>query len=281
MKDLFDIRRFGFVLVKDFRENGKRYLLLFLTMVGIIFIVHALQANSDYTSRYKNDIDTIRFLNKTLLVWSSFLFMGMGLIFSSTLMEPMNSKTKRISFLSLPASHLEKYLSRWLIVTVLYAVMFFVALWLADVCRVAVFSIRYSPELVQSLDLSKLIDFNSDNSSSAVIPYKGFLIGLSVFLLLQSICVLGSTFWEKASFIKTAAVLVASGFVVFYLLRLVIFLFYPDYNDFAHVMESFELDKLQEATQLTLAMTFLLFFTLVNWVLAFFRFRESEIIKRW
>ena len=48
------------------------------------------------------------------------IFYVMGMLFASSFMERMKTKTGRIAFLITPASAFEKYLSRWLLVTVVF-----------------------------------------------------------------------------------------------------------------------------------------------------------------
>ena len=280
MNNTFDIKRFGLVMGKDFQENWKRYGLQFLAMFGIIAIVLILASDSLYEIASRG-----HFMNEDrgLLAWASFMFLGFGLVFASTMMEPMRDKTKRTAFLMNPSSNLEKYFSRWLIVTVGYIITFFVALWLADLLRVAIFSVRYPKVDVHLLDFSKLISPESSSYSyEYVFPNKYFFeICVGMFFLFQSICVLGSTFWEKVSFVKTFAASVVIVLSFFLLARWTISIFYSEFYQFTNVLDSiFGRNEISKNYMMTITGVFALF-TLVNWTIAFFRFRESEIINRW
>ncbi|MDR2473683.1 MAG: hypothetical protein LBD53_09025, partial [Tannerella sp.] len=125
MNNTFNIKRFGLVFRKDLMENLKRYALLLLAILGIMTIILTTISLDYYDHSYNN-------LNNMLLQWLSYMFSTFGILFASTFMTPMNSKIKRIAYLVSPASNLEKYLSRWMIITVGYILAFFAALWVSD-----------------------------------------------------------------------------------------------------------------------------------------------------
>ena len=236
MNNTFNIKRFGLVVSKDFQENWKRYTMLFLAMFGIITIM--LYFNSDLFYR------TIarggsRYVDYELLTLASFLFLVFGTVFASTLTDPMRSKIKRGAYLMNPSSNLEKYVSRWLIVTVGYIIAFFAALWLADLLRVAICSVRYPEIDVNLLDFGKLIETKGDRGSYVFGSGNefGFFVGL--FFFLQSICVLGSTFWEKVSFVKTFATGTILVLLFLLLANWTISIFYTDFEQFTNVLDSF------------------------------------------
>ena len=284
MNNIFNIRRFGLVFRKDFLENWKRYTLLFLTMLGVITIINTANSLSYYYDVHNMpEIEHYNYLNKRLLIYSSLMFGMFGLLFASIFMSPMNSKTKRISYLVNPASNFEKYFSRWVIITIGYIISFIAAFWIADILRVGICSARF-PELeITFLDLTKLISSNDEGHSEYAFYRPVFIISTSMYLLLQSLFILGSSFWEKATFIKTftTVVLIILSFVL--ICRWTILLFYGDIDSFGNVLESFTytFDKrdINEEHAIVFVSCVISFFTISNWTLTFFRFRESEITK--
>jgi len=282
MNNTFNIKRFGLVFRKDFMENLKRYALLFLTMFGIMVIV------SIFVSwNYYHNLEVRGFHNSTphnvgLLTFMSFAFVAGGLLFASTIMTPMNSKLKRISFLITPSSNFEKFFSRWIIVTIGYVLSFFVAMWIADALRVAVITAYYPDLEIKFLDLTKLIYPGDNYSPEYMIPKEFFTTFVFMYLLFQSLFLLGATIWEKASFVKTFVAISVIIFAYIMVCRWAILLSYEEgLNGFGNVLNSFSINN-EDTTKkiLMLLKTFLSVFTLTNWILAFFRFRESEIIKR-
>jgi len=279
MNNTFNIKRFGLVMSKDFQESWKRYTMQFLAMFGIIAIFLYFQSDSLYRANIHGGSMEVDY---NLLTFIVFIFLGFGVVFASTLTEPMRSKIKRGAYLMNPSSNLEKYVSRWLIVTVGYIIAFFVALWLADLLRVAICSVRYTEIDVNLLDFGKLIETKGDRGSYVFGSGNefGFFVGL--FFLLQSICVLGSTFWEKVSFVKTFATGTILVLLFLLLANWTISIFYTDFEQFINVLDSFAKEnQMSDTAFFTITTSVFSLLTLVFWIFAFFRFRESEIIKRW
>jgi len=275
MNNTFNIKRFGYVFRKDLIENLKRYLLLFLTLLGIMAIVitfYSLVNNKD--ANWK--------LNIELLTMLSFMFLATGVWFASTFSLPMNSKLKRISYIIFPASNLEKFLTRWIVITIGFVMAFFAALWIADALRVAICS-YVIPEIdIHFLDLSKLVYPDKDYSlREYMVPKAAFIFLISLYFLLQSLFLLGSTFWEKSSFIKifTVCAVICTAFIL--ICRWTIFFFYGAFSGFWNVIASFELNQIMTAEQACIfSASILAVFTVAFWVLAYFRLKESEIINR-
>ena len=281
MNNTFSFKRFGLVFKKDLMENRKRYILLFLTMLGIMMIVFIFMTMSYYGTPIGLEPDHILF-NRSLLSYMSFMFIACGIFFASSFSTPMNSKLKRITYLVSPSSNLEKYLTRWMITTVGYIFAFFIALWIADAVRVAIGSLVFPEADIQVIDFSKLIYPDEYSISAEYVVFKDtFVMILSVYFLVQSLFLLGSTFTEKATFIKTF-VFISTLIVVFIVInRWAILLFYGNFERFGNVLDSFEVqDSFDRNHLFTFVSIVLSVFTLANWVLAFFRIRESEIIKR-
>ena len=279
MNNTFDFKRFGFVFRKDFSENGKRYLLLFLTMLGLMALL-ITYPTWDYYS-YDRIRDNL-YHNRSLLQILSFIFFASGTWFASTFSNPMNHKLKRLSYLISPSSNPEKFVVRWMITTIGFILAFFAALWIADLIRVTICSVVYPQVDIQFLDITKLVYLKENsNSGEYVVPKFIFIILLSIYFLLQSIFLLGSTFWEKASFIKTFTAGAAISGAYILICRWAIFSFYDNLNGYNNVLSSFDVsDKYTDTQAITFSAIIISAFTLTCWILAFFRMKESEIIKR-
>ena len=279
MNNTFDIRRFGLVIRKDLIENGKRFMLLFLTMLGLIALAITFTTLNYYNGRNSDDY---LLLNRDLLILLSLMFFGFGIWFASTFSTPMNSKLKRLSYLVSPSSNLEKFLTRWILTTIGFLLAFFATIWLADILRVAICSVAYSEIDFHFIDITKLVSPNENaNYREYLVPKEVFTIVLSIYFLLQSIFLLGSTFWEKASFIKTFTAVAAIITAFLLICRWAILLFYGDLDGYSNVFSSFELNETYTEMQATIFATIVISaFTITFWVLAFFRLKESEIIKR-
>ena len=287
MNNTFNIKRFGLVFRKDLIENGRRYLLLFLTMFGLITVLITYQTWGYYEYKMSTQIldDSVVSSHSNGFIFGhlSVLFFVFGIWFASTFSNPINSKLKRLSFFINPSSNLEKYLSRWLLTTVGFILAFFVALAFADILMVAICSVRFPDADIQFIDFNKFVaPSEQENYREFFIMRKiVFTLLIGFYFLIQSIFLLGSTIWEKASFIKTftAGVVIVAVFSL--LCRWTLLLLYGNPSNFENVINSFEWD---ETTSPDKALSFVIavfaVFTLTNWILAYFRLKESEIIKR-
>ena len=280
MNNIFNMKRFGLVLSKDFHEKWKKYVLQFLTMFGIMAVILIWVT---YVEHPGSQFFRQEAYNDNLLLIVSIMFLGFGIFFASTLMDSMREKTKRIACLTTPASHFEKFISRWLIVTIGYVIAFFIALWMADAIKVSYFS-EYK---IPFLDFDGLIGprvNDLDKYYNYVFPSKSYFgFGIGIYALLQSLFILGATFWEKSSFIKTfaAGVVIVLSFLLlnYWMIKIV----FHDMEGLGKAMDALlPRNTTQETgnTVMLLIACFLSFCALLNWVIAFFRFRESEIIKR-
>ena len=177
MSNIFNINRFGRLFIKHTSEHYKSYLMSVLVLLGVMllggsFIVYMLNAPMTI------GMQTALFTGVLLLA---------GTIFTSTVFADLGESKKAIVWLTLPASHFEKYLVVWLysflFLIVIYTCCFYIVLFFLT-------SIKHFPnEHTEILDL-----FDRGG-------------GLQVFLLyafLHSIAFYGAICFEKLHFIKTA-----------------------------------------------------------------------------
>jgi hypothetical protein len=181
MNDTFNLNRFGRLFIKHTVEHYKSYLMSVLVLLGVMllggsFIVYMLNAPMDI------GMQTALFTGILLLA---------GTIFTSTIFADLGDKKKAIVWLTLPASHFEKYMVAWLysflILIVIYTSCFYIVLLFLT-------SIKHFPgRQIEIFDLF----------------YRGG--GFQVFILyalLHSIAFCGAIYFEKLHFIK-------AGFVFF------------------------------------------------------------------
>ena len=200
-----------------------------------------------------------------------------GCLSASLLMEKMKNKTSRLSALMVPATPFEKFFSRWLVSTIVFLVVFLIAFKLADYTRVSIYSLIYP------------------DAKGAILPVNlGYLVGsgkrwflfnetyelifvLSIYCFIQSLFVLGSSVWPKNSFLKTF-VAVTIIVLIYVVVGIAVgnMLFNGSHNrDCSYIFSS-----ITEQQAFNLASIAFVLFALVNCTLAYFRFKESEIIQR-
>ena len=275
----FSLPRFTDLCRKEVVENWKSTLLRMILIFGVMTIVFLWNgyfeyrhADSEYFINRYTDYDVVwRF---ELLSFFFFLF-GFGCLSASFTMEKMKNKTGRLSTLMTPVTPFEKFFFGWLISTIVFLVVFLIAFKLADYTRLLIFSLIY-PDIAQAMFPINLCDLVVENQNFRVFREMYQLTFVfSLYLFVQSLFVLGSSIWSKNSFIKTfaaVAVIVLIYMVVGTSLGSLLFdrgtLYRPP---FAH---------LAEKQIFTIISAILIFFTLFNWTLSYFRFKESEVIQR-
>lgn len=256
--NFFSAKRFGLVFRNDFLENKKLYLLGLLFVFGIVLIIaigvggvlYAEKCSQFYKGVLIGNSDPMDVNMLTLFCLGSIVFTCVVASFS---FSKMKSKQGRIADLTLPASHFEKFLVRWLNTVVLSMLAFVIVFFIADLLRVFIFGILY-PEL--PISLTSMIDFAFSEEGRI---FKMWLFNL---MLLQSVYFLGSVCMPKYSLIKT--------FVVVMLVTIC-------YSVFMMWISLFNDAKLQTSEHIEYWYCGM---TIINYIVAYYRYRESEVIHR-
>ena len=273
MKDtFFSFLRFANYFKKVLVEDRKRLLQRIITVFGLLVVFGAIISDSCYQHYMealkmgivRNEIDPAIDGLMPLFVFG--LFIGCALS-ASFIMEPMSSKTGRIYALMLPATSFEKYFVRWFIYTIGYLVVYYLLFLLVDVMRVCVFSVIY-PEIDIITFLNPYAEIVALRDDAPL----GFIV--SLYLLLQSIFVLGSSLWPKYAFLKTfsAYTILGMAFSAF---------FAGIMNLFDRPGNSYIMPELSDDTLFLIATCGVMMVTLFFWWLAYKRFKEMEVVNRW
>ena len=132
---IFNLSRFKNLLLKELKENKKSLLLRWLMLYGFLTITFLLAALQYYPTSQNE-------YNVWALEMAAFIgiLLVTGCASASLMMEHINTKTKRISTLMLPASSFEKFIVRWLIFVVFFLMFYWIAFYLADWTRMAIYS---------------------------------------------------------------------------------------------------------------------------------------------
>lgn len=266
INNTFSISRFGWLLRKDLQENKKLYLLglvlVWGTLTAIIMGAIGLASNVENGSGFK----MYRFLELAndfrfrLFLLSPFVF---GLVVSSLAFSRLQDKIRRIEVLTLPASNLEKYLVRWLIVVVFFTVCYVLCFMLADVVACNIME-HYQPELgcIPLLDISSVADISSSSA---------WVTAICMFIYMQSFCFLGSAVTPKLSFMKSFFAYNIMIIVYWYFSRFCESVFFPVIGMVS--IESVSLARTVIEVSMVVA-------AVINYIIAYYRFKESEVIHR-
>lgn len=274
----FSMSRFVGLCRKEMVESWKANVLRMVMMYGIMAVAFVWNGYFQYLNpegliNRGVTNDPIWMFELIVFLWAIII---MGLLSASFIMERMKSKTNRISVLMTPATMFEKFFSRWLVFTFGYLIVFLIAFKLADWTRVAVYLISY-PELkgiIASTPLSHLVG-DIQGSWTAFQSCDGFMLAVSVYFFAQSIFVLGSSIWPKNAFVKTFSAIVVVAIIYTAVGASLTKMLYEGTGRHG-INQSISNDAMMTIT--TVAFFALALF---NWVVAYFRFKESEIINRW
>lgn len=259
----FSMSRFVCLCRKEIAENAKACLRLLV--VGYAVLVFIMVFNAYNTATIG---DSSIYWRKSIapIYIMAIVFWGMS---SSLIMKWMRTKTGRINTLMIPATSFEKYFSHWMFF-MLNLLIILVTCKLADLTSIGITSlIRPNFEISSFPFLSYLVGEAEHWTIFENTRY--ILLFASSMLFMQSCFVLGGTIWTSKPFLKTIGAICAIVFGYFLLVLGLVELI--DFHLWVSPHSDYEI-ALPAIIVISLV-------TIVNWVLAYYRFKESEIINRW
>jgi len=247
MNQVFSFHRYWLLLKLDFAENGRRNALSFAVIAGLMVIMMSPVVNF---RKLGFDPFVLQIMAYCVATFCTSLF-------TSLAFEKYASSTKGINAILIPASQTEKFLSiltsNLIFATLLITLYFTLYQLFTDTLR--------------------------EN-----IPLFIFLFAY-LFFLVQSVCLLGSIYFKKATYIKTASVFFSSLLIYSFINRSIVRKLtnsdpyisavpFGKWNVYTKgIMFSIEYS---ESTFLLIKI-FLVFFVVALWYIAFVRLKEKEI----
>ncbi|MFS2521905.1 hypothetical protein [Bacteroides xylanisolvens] len=271
----FSLPRFMNLCRKEMVESWRSNVLRMVLMYGVMAVVLVWNGYFEYRYWHSGQIeDPAWTFLLVVFIWSLW---GFGCLSASFTMEKMKTKTSRTSMLMVPATPFEKFFSRWFVFTVVFLVIFLISYKLADYTRFIIYSLAYPEEkdFIIPVDLSHLV---GERKTYYTLCRTGLQFGalLSAYFFVQSLFVLGSSIWPKNSFLKTFASGTVIAIVYFLLAVFMSKMFLENGNYYSENVFT----GMSEDTAMSIMIVVGIFFTLMNWTLAYFRFKESEIVNR-
>ena len=265
----FSLSRLCLVAKRDIMENWKKNLYNCLRLYAILasaLVFTMLRLHGVYE----------KIPNGFWVCMALVVFGGWAVVLSNV-MEPMSAKAKRIAFLMVPATCLEKYLWRLIYATVGFAVSFAVALLATDVTYLLLNSI-FGWEEYRSLTAmafgTSLISFENQSGMSDgswLLTVWSFVITLWGY----SFFVLGGTFWRRRAFVKTVGCILLAFLLLLTAMQWVPLSAEHSFYEWVHTVMADE-GKATIAVSLLTAVFFL--FTVLNLWLGYRLFRRSQIV---
>lgn len=267
----FNMHRFLLVAKRDIMEDWKgnltkgigNYALYTIIMISLFINSHGMKFH-----------DFIANMAEWILLFTSIVF----IFVSSDVLSPLSSKAKRISFLNLPATNLEKFVWRFLYVSVGFLAINLAAIILLDITHyllLPLFSLGegyanlLTPYLITEIyDRITSIYFNVDGT-----PIDISAISVTTFLVMSlwahSLYLVGGCIWQKHPVLRTVSAL----FFLF-----VLKMFSPILLDIKPFMTEFFRNNGVKPFVIIVDCV-IGAFTLLNWWISYRIFRNMQIVN--
>jgi hypothetical protein len=176
MKKTFSIIRFCRLFKKHTKEHYRNYLMSIVVLVGVMilggsFLVYMADIQLD------KNIQTFLFFTIMLLA---------GTIFTSTIFADLGERKKAIPWLTLPASHFEKYLVAWIYSFLLFIIVYTMIFYLAIFIAIQLQHVHGHPQVILNVFEIQILQM------------------YMVYAFLHAISFFGAVYFEKLHYIKTA-----------------------------------------------------------------------------
>ena len=189
----FSLSRFGLLLKHDLLELWKSYFRSLCIVFILALVVYYMALQSSFIVSINNSYLNVEGYIKFHYVAFAFFYSFYMLIKASKFTELLYTKEGRIRQLMLPATSLEKFISRALGITVVPTILFIVAILLADVVHFAFFT--FFPNLPDEFkvwvvpELWKVFFSESTGINSGEVLYVTLtaLLGHSIFILFGNV----------------------------------------------------------------------------------------------
>lgn len=287
METTFSMTRVQHIMRRDLIENWKSNLYGLLGIFAACFfpMLGFLWSAERWTEEgYPEVYSFERFCGNMLGIIGMVVSVAM-IYYASRIMKCMDNKEKRISYLLLPATKLEKFFSRALFVTVGTVLMILVALLALELTHYLLLPVFDLPAVYSQPMLVEVFSLRWAHASvdaTGEPVYSWWLMQLLVWIFClwnHSLFILGGSFWYKHPFLKTiGACLVVTilGGILFANLAEGGFLV-----RFSDWMQEHYQDTPQTVNGLlTIISVVFLLFTVFNWWLSYRMFTRSEVVKR-
>lgn len=228
MNKVLDFHRLAMVLRWDALSNWKKYV---RSTLGLAFVFSFICVFYQFNWRSNgyvtyNDVKDLYLGN----VSGMFIFISFIIFFfcGSRIFINMKTKASRSLFLMLPATNMEKFISRLLYTVVGTSLMIFASWMIADIIQF-VFSLFLTPGMQGSLvarafeqlflknnfDSSHFVVRNGTSVLGQTFPVGMFLLSLTIFN--HSFFTLGGTIFRKSATLLT----ICSSFILMFLMALI------------------------------------------------------------
>jgi hypothetical protein len=269
MNQVFNTGRAWLMFRKYFGENKKAYALLFLACGASLTLLMGVHL-SFTNPRLFEENSQVMYYFIGIILW--------GCLSGSLLFSDLGSKSKAVNYLLLPASSLEKLICTVFFGIVVYFIGYTLIFYVVDLTMVSLANIKFrtSWSVINVFAINQYENIWFEGHSNYF---------FYIHFALQSFFLLGSIYFPKYGFFKTAIALVLIWvFVIFYL---VVFMNNVSpvglYSDGIKFLEVFDPSGKNKFVQLpywltgTLEVTFKYAIAVWFWLVAYYRLKEKEV----
>lgn len=200
--NFFSLKRFGRYCSKQIHEWKRGLLLQFFSLAGIYTLLMFLFHSTDEEGL----IPSIASTGIQIIIWLGFfVYIAKS---ASSLADQIGRRSKRVLYLVVPASTAEKYIAHLLWTIVLYPILFFAAILVAQYVSETASSMIRGEAFNPGTPLQGLLTFWNNNNMYST----SFLVNYTINIIVTF--TLGATLWQKNSFLKTIAACFLLGIIV-------------------------------------------------------------------
>jgi hypothetical protein len=284
MNASFSFQRLTWLVQKHWSENGRKYLMSLLVIAGIFVAWFSLQLLGNRDWRMSEDVQFGAYF---------FGLYAVGTFYASIIFSDLNNKSNGTNYLSLPASHLEKTIVAWLFCFVFFYISYTLVFYAVDVLFVKIANQLLLRNAKENLNIGATSIQDSMSTITNVFVKRWnmdvnmmryFHLG---FIALQAIFFLGSVYFTKYNFIKTAVACIALMFLIFLYFYFIDTAMHRDNNLTFHrgliELQQWDNDSKQRVYVLPSSVSNVLVFLFqyawapVLWFISYKRLQEKEI----
>ncbi len=292
--NFFSFPRIMMVMKREIMENWKTNLYRLIGLYAAFLLIFLLYMyNMSNNAMYLSNPDlALDNFSQTSLGAFLFIIGIVSLVYAANIMENMITKEKRISFLMLPATMIEKFVARFLYVTVGLLIAVVATVSLAEVTRLLLLSLFNVPETLHQSVLPKMFfmftnliyvsgkDEFIGNAEWGTFNLELVSIYCWTFLVwYHSLYILGGNYWHKKPFFKTLGtlllVMIGSSIII---ANIISWAGVSNMQSFGEwIGETF--NWMTGTMFFAMGIIFFTVLTFFNWWLSYKLFTRSQVIK--
>ena len=206
MNNTFDLNRFSLLVKRQWVENKKLFLMASFGIVGILVVINSLMMTWETGVLNESAKFSIFILS---------LFFA-GSVFANYVLKDLSDKNSSTSFLLVPASHFEKFLTGVFYAFIVFPIVFLTLFYVIDLGFVSIGNNIKDGLKVSGMKNVQIYNFmiNSKNIRESLGEILGF------WLVIQAFVLVGAAQFEGRSYIKTAFM----GFALLFLIGFLLYL---------------------------------------------------------